>query len=66
MPHLPLGPLSSTARREESFQRRVRPASQYLTGEQIAIGVLRDPKLMYNETFGGDLLTTFGGAKMII
>jgi hypothetical protein len=30
MPHLPLGPLSSTARRQETFQRRVCAASQYL------------------------------------
>jgi hypothetical protein len=35
-------------------------------GEQIAIGVLRDHKLMYNETFGGYQLTTFGGTKMTI
>lgn len=35
-------------------------------GEQIAIGVLRDHKLMHNETFGGYQLTTFGGANVII
>jgi len=35
-------------------------------GEQIAIGILRDHKLMYNETFGGYRLTTFSGAKVII
>jgi hypothetical protein len=35
-------------------------------GEQIAIGMLRDHKLMFNEAFGGYQLTTFGGAKMII
>jgi hypothetical protein len=31
MPHLPLGPLSATDRREECFQRRVSAASQYRT-----------------------------------
>jgi hypothetical protein len=35
-------------------------------GEQIAIGVLRDHKLMYNEAFGGYHLTTFDGANVII
>jgi membrane-associated phospholipid phosphatase len=35
-------------------------------GEQIAIGVLRDHKLIYNETFGGYQLTTFSGAKITI
>lgn len=35
-------------------------------GEQVAISVLRDYKLTYNETFEGWNLTTFSGQKIVV
>ncbi|MGE0822277.1 MAG: vanadium-dependent haloperoxidase [Candidatus Binatia bacterium] len=37
-----------------------------LLGEQVAIGVLRDHKLVYNEPFGGFTFTSFAGHTMTV